>query len=93
MKKYLTLIAAGQCAFEEEQVAEWERYDEYIMLRLRTAEGLDLNQLSRRFEKKYVTHFIENAQLEQKLQNDGMRFFIPEQHVLLTDAITRNLMW
>ena len=93
LKKYLKQIAAGPCAFEEERVANWERYDEYVMLRMRTAQGLSIHELTERFEEKFVHHFLKNAEQEQLLQNDGTRFFIPEQHVMLTDAITRNLMW
>lgn len=93
LKQYLANPAAS---FEAEEDEDWERYDEYVMLRLRTAEGLDVTQLQSRFPEKFVRHFQREAQpllQSGQLMQDGTRYYVPESQIMLTDAITRAVMW
>ncbi len=95
LKSYLDSIEAGKCCFEAEQEQPWERYDEYVMLRLRTAAGLDLGLLRQRFGTAFASYFHSHAAplLGSSLCLDDGRYHIPEDHVMMTDAITRDLLW
>lgn len=93
LKQYLANPAAS---FEAEEEEDWERYDEYVMLRLRTAEGIDVTQLQSRFPQKFVRHFQREAQAllqSGQLVQSGTHYRIPENQIMFTDAITRAVMW
>ena len=79
-----------------ERCTESERYDEYVMLRLRTASGLGIEALQEMFSPKFSDFFIRKAKvlLTQGLlcEAEG-NVFIPEHHVMVTDMITCELMW
>lgn len=97
LSRYVAALQGGAVACVAEQEADWECYDEYVMLRLRTAAGLDPHDLARRFAHRFVSFFLHKAQglLSRGLLAGGAdtSYYIPECHVLLTDAITRELMW
>lgn len=58
VKRYLAAIAEGKVAFEEEHEAENELYNEWIMTRLRTMWGVDLQCLKSRFGDRYYKHAL-----------------------------------
>ena len=96
LQDYLQAMKAHQPFAKAEQCTEPERYDEYVMLRLRTASGLGIEALQEMFSPKYSDYFIRKAKvlLAQGLlcEAEG-NVFIPEHHVLVTDMITCELMW
>lgn len=75
---------------EIEHLTDVERYNEYIMTRLRTADGIVINELSRLFSMDYITHFnkqskgyIESGMLSI---NNG-KLSLTEQGILISDSI------
>ena len=96
LQDYLQAMKSHQPFAKAEQCTESERYDEYVMLRLRTASGLGIEALQEMFSPKFSDFFIRKAKvlLAQGLlcEAEG-NVFIPEHHVMVTDMITCELMW
>ena len=96
LQDYLQAMKSHQPFAKAERCTEPERYDEYVMLRLRTASGLGIEALQEMFLPKFSDFFIRKAKvlLAQGLlcEKDG-NVFIPEHHVMVTDMITCELMW
>lgn len=96
LKKYLDALGEGKLCVEVENITKSERYDEYVMLRLRTADGIDADELTHRFGEEYYQFFIEKAKplfSEVFLINENGRYYIPENHIMISDNITCDLLW
>ena len=96
LQDYLQAMKSHQPFAKAERCTESERYDEYVMLRLRTASGLGIEALKEMFSPKFSDFFIRKAKvlLAQGLlcEAEG-NVFIPEHRVMVTDMITCELMW
>lgn len=96
LKKYLDALGEGKLCVEVENITKSEKYDEYVMLRLRTADGIDADELTHRFGEEYYQFFIEKAKQlvsEGSLINENGRYYIPENHIMISDNITCDLLW
>lgn len=96
LKMYLDALAEGKLCVEVEKITKAERYDEYVMLRLRTADGIDADELMHRFGEEYYQFFIEKAKplvIQGSLINENGRYYIPENHIMISDNITCDLLW
>lgn len=96
LKKYLDALGEGKLFVEVENITQAEKYDEYVMLRLRTADGIDAYELTHRFGEEYYQFFIEKAiplVSEGSLINENGRYYIPENHIMVSDNITCDLLW
>ena len=96
LKKYLDALGEGKLCVEVEKITQAEKYDEYEMLRLRTADGIDADALMHRFGEEYYQFFIEKAKplvSEGSLINENGRYYIPENHIMISDNITCDLLW
>lgn len=96
LKKYLDALGEGKLCVEVENITQAEKYDEYVMLRLRTADGIDADELMHRFGEEYYQFFIEKAKplvSEGTLINENGRYYIPENHIMISDNITCDLLW
>lgn len=96
LKKYLDALGEGKLYVEVENITQAERYDEYVMLRLRTADGIDADELMHRFGEEYYQFFIEKTKplvSEGYLINENGRYYIPENHIMISDNITCDLLW
>lgn len=96
IKKYVTALGNGATACVEEHLEWWERYDEEVMVRLRTCDGIDTALIAQRYDDKARTHLLTQAQpfIDQQLLGlkDGTLTLTP-QGIMLSDTIIRNLMW
>lgn len=96
LKKYLDTLGEGKLCVEVENITKAEKYDEYVMLRLRTADGIDADELTHRFGEEYYQFFIEKTKpliSEGSLINENGRYYIPENHIMISDNITCDLLW
>lgn len=92
---YINEMESGRLACERELETDDERYDEYVMIRLRTKWGVDAESLLTAFGEKYHRHFLEEAQpylKSGKMQISGTRYHLTESGVMLSDMIIRDLM-
>lgn len=67
---YLKKIASNEPFFEEEVLSNSERYNETIMTGFRTAKGIDLNEISTKFEVNIKKEFSE--EIEKYIHNKWM---------------------
>ncbi len=96
IKEYIDKLSHGTPAFIEEHLEWWERYDDEVMVRLRTSDGLDTRLISKRYGDNVYNHLIKQAKtfIAQGLlkQQDSIISLTP-QGVMMSDNIIRNLMW
>ena len=87
---YINSISKGIVPFEKEELTTTQKLNEYIMISLRTIEGLDLSKLSEaeRHELRATSRkYIQRGQL--KLENNFLR--LTREGKLLADGIAADL--
>ena len=97
LQQYIDSVMAGKTACDLEEMSLWERYDERVMLGLRTAHGVDAERLRVDFGDEAWRHFIREAQRHIELGNlhmteDG-RYVLTRDGIMLSDSVIRDLMW
>ncbi len=91
---YVKSIEAGRLALESEVLSEKDRFNEMLMIGLRTVWGVNLNKLTEDFSESLVSHFQKET--AEKL-NTGVliiednRLKIPESHWFMADGIASDL--
>lgn len=97
LRGYIDIVNAGKPACEQEEMSWWERYDERVMLGLRTARGVDADRLQADFGSQAWRHFTREAARHISagnihLDSDG-HYQLTEEGILLSDSVIRDLMW
>ena len=97
LQEYIDKVMAGKPAFEQEELTRWERYDERVMLGLRTARGVDAGRLRHDFGETAWQHFTREAKPHiaaghLRVTEDG-RYVLTRDGIMLSDSIIRDLMW
>ena len=97
LNAYIDEVLNGEVAFLEEEMTRWERYDERVMLGLRTSQGVDIDKLRNDFGDEAWRHFTREAARHVASGNlfkteDG-RFVLTRSGIMLSDSIIRDLMW
>lgn len=83
-------------AYDEEHETIYERYNEYIMINLRTMWGINLNTIKELFGDTLTNHLIKYSRkfiVCGQLQEVNNRITLTEQGIMLSDYIIRNLMY
>ncbi len=97
LSAYIDKVMSGLAAYQEEEMTRWERYDERVMLGLRTSHGVDANKLRIDFGDEAWRHFTREAARHMAWGNlykteDG-RYVLTRDGIMLSDTIIRDLMW
>lgn len=95
-KEYINTLSNNRVAYTEEHPYWFERLDEEVMLRLRTSDGLDLDNIANRYGDQAANALFCKAQqfINQgllKLNNSTLA--LTPQGVMMSDNIIRELMW
>ena len=97
LQEYIDKITAGAPACEQEELTQWERYDERVMLGLRTADGVDADRLRQDFGDEAWQHFQREAARHITAGNlrqiGESRYVLTRDGIMLSDSIIRDLMW
>ena len=91
---YLKSIEQGKLAFEEEQLSQKDRYNEYLMTGLRTLEGISLVYVQKTFGKRYALYLEEQAARHLSKQFffwDGDHLKVSANSKFLTDGLAADL--
>ena len=93
VERYLDagLRDAGREALTPEQ-----RYDEYVMLRLRTHWGIDLKWLKREMGERFSSHCERQAQpliKEGRLTQTREFLYLDDRQMLFADGVAEELFW
>ncbi|MBP5573801.1 MAG: radical SAM family heme chaperone HemW [Bacteroidales bacterium] len=86
----------GYGRVEKEILTPEQRYDEYVMLRLRTMWGVDLSAMKQALGARFSTYCEKNAQplIEQgRLSRKGDVLYLTDQQMLFADGIAEALFW
>ncbi len=87
--------ANGATHFEQELLTERDHFNEWLMTRLRTAEGISLRELEERFGTKRAQAVITGSEAlcqSGVLKREEASFRIPATHFLLSDWVIGQLM-
>lgn len=95
VEAYINAVDRNTNYFEEEVLSEKDKYNEYILTRIRTRWGVSLDFISQQFGKKYSEYFIR--QLEKFKDTNS---FVRENNVIkltkkglfISDEIMTDLM-
>lgn len=97
LSRYVESVLAGKPACELETLAWWERYDERVMLGLRTARGVDAGRLREEFGDEAWKHFTDEARHHVAAGNltleDGERYVLTAAGIMVSDMVMRDLLW
>ncbi|MBN2166666.1 MAG: radical SAM family heme chaperone HemW [Marinilabiliaceae bacterium] len=90
---YIKKIINGECFFESELLSSTDRYNELLMLGLRTSKGLSVNDI-KKIDYKYYQFFIN--QIEEliksgKIINEGDYYKISPSFKFVSDGIIEKL--
>lgn len=93
---YTNMINDRGVAYDEEEETKWERYNEYVMINLRTMWGINLNKVNELFGNelhkhiiKYSRKFIDNGELKET----NHTISLTEKGIMLSDYIIRELIY
>ncbi len=91
--RYLAAAATGDF-FEEEVLSDTDRFNEWLMTRLRTAAGIDPEALAARFGAAWTGEWISAAEpsfASGLLVREGKNIRIPAGKFLLADAVISTM--
>lgn len=86
--------AGGPLRFEQEELSDRDRQNEYLMTRLRTADGLSLEAFEADFGAQAAARLAREARRIAEagtLRIEGARMYIPPERFLLSDAVIGTL--
>lgn len=94
---YIKALQKGELPFEMESLTLSDRYNEYVMTRLRTIWGMDPKEMEAQFGSQYLRHFEKEAAplfKEGLLQKDAKNHIhISKKGKFLGDGISSDLFF
>ncbi len=96
IRRYMLAINAKKEWYEKEVLNEKQIFNEYLLTRLRTCWGVDLNEISQRFPEHFLKHLKKTMKggLDRKmliLKNDVLS--LSEQGMHYADGISSDLFY
>ena len=90
---YINAINNGTEFFETETLSKLNRYNEYVLTRLRTKWGCDLNYIKKEFGNNFAEHFAETsaAFMPKDLQKNETNYSLTKMGKLMADKIAMEL--
>ena len=82
--------------FEKEQLTLEQRYDEYIMLRLRTHWGIDLKYMKREMGERFSSYCEQHAHpliAHGHLSQTREFLYLTDEQMLFADGVAEELFW
>lgn len=96
IKEYIKGIENGEPVFEIEHLSEEERYNDTILTRLRTADGIPLEWIQQNFSEKFINHLLRITEKEIALGNlkeENGHLSLTEKGIFISDAVIRELIY
>ena len=96
IKEYIKGIESDSPIFEIEELTEEERYNDTILTRLRTVDGIPLEWMKKKFCDKLYNYMLRTAEKELTLGNlkrENNRLSLTEKGIFISDAVIRELIF
>lgn len=96
IKEYIKGIENGEHNCEIEHLSEEERYNDTILTRLRTANGIPLEWMKERFSARLNAYMLRAAGKEIALGNlkeENGHLSLTEKGIFISDAVIRELIY
>ena len=96
IKEYIKGVKNGTLNFEVEHLSEEEQYNDAILTRLRTADGLPLVWMREKFSDRLNTYMLRAAKKETALGNlkeTNGHLSLTEKGIFISDAVIRELIY
>ena len=96
IKAYIEGMESGKRIFEIEHLTEEERYNDTILTRLRTADGIPLTWMKDKFSDKLNAYMLRAAEKEIALGNlkeTNGHLSLTEKGIFISDAVIRELIY
>jgi oxygen-independent coproporphyrinogen-3 oxidase len=92
--QYIDLVTRNEQFFESEELTEIQKYNEYVMVSLRTMWGCDLNTIKKKFGENPAAHFsnlsAQYLKSGEMIENSGI-YSLTDEGKLFADGIASNL--
>jgi oxygen-independent coproporphyrinogen-3 oxidase len=92
--KYINEIMAGGLPLDREELTVKDKYNEYVMTRLRTAGGISVSEVEKLFGPKYKEYLLQQAELpisNHLLFRDEDTIAVAKKGKFLSDGIAADL--
>jgi len=90
--QYMQYIDEGKVYWEEELLTDADKYNEYVLTRLRTSWGCDLDEIAELFGHKYKEYFLKNLYLHEKyIIRDKNKVTLNQKGKHFADGIASDL--
>ncbi len=96
IKEYIKGIENSERNYEIEHLTEEERYNDTILTRLRTADGIPLNWMKEKFSEKLNRYMLATAQKHIEcgnLKKTDETLSLTEKGIFISDAVIRDLIF
>lgn len=96
IRRYIEGIEAGKPDVEEEILTERDKYNDYILTRMRTMWGIDASWLENNFEHKFSQYFQKNIKkhiASANVAKDNSHYKLTRAGIFISDAIMSDLMY
>ncbi len=93
---YIKQLDLGILPSEKEILTQTDKYNEFVMTRLRTTAGIDLTYLALNFNQTYFNHIIKESEVlikEQKINLENNYLTINKNHLFFADGIISGLFY
>lgn len=96
LARYIDGIEKGEPVFEQEELSTFQKYNEYVMVSLRTYWGADQQVIKQRFGEPYAAYFLDGLQefIDRGLvEKTGSSIVLTEKGKIHADGIASSLFW
>jgi len=96
IEKYISGIAVGKPFREVERLDASDKYNDFIITRLRSVYGLDLSELERNFGQQMLDYCLKNAEKSLKtgfLEIERKQLSLQLKGYFISDSILSDLFW
>ena len=96
IKEYIKGMASGARNYEIEHLTEEERYNDTILTRLRTADGIPLKWMKNKFSQRLNSYMLNAAKKHIEYGNikkTDETLYLTEKGIFISDAVIRDLIF
>ena len=96
MATYINKVEKGEMAMEREELDLYSRYDDMVMLSMRTRRGLDVRLLRARMGDSMADYCVRQAMKyvnSQLLEMSDDHIALTRKGIFVSDMVISDMMW